>query len=97
MPTQPNGALKRALFLLGGVAWLMMAAAVAYLLVRYLGDGAGLQFFGPWVSAGSVLFGWIHVVGLMLASGLAAITGIWWCACALVSNEAHDSELDEKP
>ncbi len=79
-------ALKRTMLLLGGICSLILALGFAFLLLCYLTEGAGLQFFPLGISSGSVLVGLIHVVGLVLATLLCFIVGVCLCASGAVSH-----------
>lgn len=63
--------LKSALFLTGGILWLLFGAGFAIFLWQFLTNGAGLQLFGnfvPAISSGSILFGLIHLVSFSAAA-----------------------------
>jgi hypothetical protein len=77
--------MKRVGLLLIGIASLLMSVCFIGVLIAYLFGGAGLQFSTPWISAESVLVGWIHVMGFAFASALTFALGAWWCADGLVS------------
>ena len=71
--------MKRALCLFGGICWIFFAFGFLFLLYQYLVQGAGLQFWIPIVSSGSVLLGLVHFVGLSTAALLcfAIGSGLW--------------------
>jgi hypothetical protein len=76
--------VRKTLQLLGGLISLAAGVGFAFFLIQYFLDGAGLQYFGPAVSSGSILLGLVHVVGLFLASVLCFVLGIGLCADGLV-------------
>lgn len=76
--------MKRLLLLFGGAFWFLFALGFAALLVQYIADGAGLEFFGPSVSSGSILLGLVNVVGLCTAIILCFAIGAGLCARAIV-------------
>jgi hypothetical protein len=71
--------MKRTLLLLGAICWFLFALGFLFLLAQYIAGGAGLQFWIPVVSSGSVLVGLVHVVGFCIASVLcfAIGSGLW--------------------
>jgi hypothetical protein len=84
--------MKRIVILLAGVASLLASACFAFVLVMHLFDGAGLQRYLPFLSTTGVLIGWVHVMGLALASGLSFALGVYWCADGLVSRGSTENE-----
>lgn len=69
---------------MGGVLWLCFAFGFGAFLVRYIGGGAGLQFFGGPVSSGSVLLGLVHLAGFSTAILLCFAIGVGLCARGIV-------------
>jgi hypothetical protein len=71
--------MKRAIFLLGGICWMFFGFGFLFLLYEDLVQGAGLQFWIPIVSSGSVLVGLVHFVGLSTAAVLCfgVGSGLW--------------------
>ncbi len=71
--------MKRTLLVAAGLCWMLFAFGFLLLLYNYLVQGAGLQFWIPIVSSGSVLIGLVHFVGLSAASLLcfAIGSGLW--------------------
>ena len=84
---------------MGGVLWLCFALGFGAFLVRYIGDGAGLQFFGGPVSSGSVLLGLVHLIGFGTAILLCFAIGVGLCArgtvCEKSNEEANDAKVTE--
>lgn len=76
--------MKKLALLIGGACWFLFALGFAALLVEYIAGGAGLQFFGPPVSSGSILLGLVHVVGLCAAIILCFAIGAGLCARGIV-------------
>ena len=83
--------MKRVLRLIGGIGWFVFAVGFACFLVQYIAEGAGLQFYIPVVSSGSILVGLVHVVGLCTASVLCFVIGTCLCAHALVPKPEQES------
>jgi hypothetical protein len=71
--------MKRALFIATGIIWMLFGFGFLVLLYQYLVQGAGLQFWIPTISSGSVLMGLVHFVGFSAASVLcfAIGSGLW--------------------
>ena len=67
--------MKRAMFLIAGACWFLFALGFGIVLLQYIGQGAGLQFFGWMFSTGSVLIGLVHVVGFVIAAVLCFAIG----------------------
>jgi hypothetical protein len=86
--------MKRALFLIGGTCWFLFALGFAAFLVRYIAQGAGLQFFGPPVASGSVLLGLVHVVGFAMAVVLCFAIGAGLCARGIVREDNKNKPDD---
>ncbi len=78
---------KRVLLVLGGLLWFLFSLGFGYLLVEYIAQGAGLQFFGPPVSSGSVLLGLVPVTGFVAASVICFAIGAGLCAHGIVPRE----------
>jgi hypothetical protein len=76
--------MKRAMFLLGGACWFLFTLGFAAFLILYVTEGAGLQYFGPTISSGSVALGLVHVVGLVTAIVLCFSIGAGLCAYGIV-------------
>jgi uncharacterized membrane protein YhaH (DUF805 family) len=72
---QDDQRMKRAMFLIAGACWLLFAAGFGFILLHYIEQGAGLQFFGWMFSSGSVLVGLVHVVGFVIAALLCFAIG----------------------
>ena len=75
--------MKRVLLVFAGICWFVFALGFGALLVSYIAQGAGLQFYIPMVSSGSVLLGLVHVTGLFTASLLCFVIGCGLCAHGL--------------
>jgi len=82
--------MKRALLFTGGLYGFICALGFGCILVQYVAGGAGLQFFVPAVSSGSVLIGLVHVVGFFMAAFLCFAAGVGLCARALVPPPRED-------
>jgi hypothetical protein len=82
--------MKRVLLLLAGMLWFLFSIGFLFLLVQYIAGGAGLQFWIPVVSSGSVLMGLMHVVGLCTAAFLCFAIGSGLCAHGLVAERDHE-------
>jgi hypothetical protein len=68
--------MKRAMFLIAGACWVLFAAGFGFILLHYIEQGAGLQFFGWVFSSGSVLVGLlVNVVGFVIAAFLCFAIG----------------------
>ena len=67
--------MKRAMFIVAGACWFLFALGFGIVLLQYIGEGAGLQFFGWMFSSGSVLVGLVHVVGFVIAACLCFVIG----------------------
>jgi hypothetical protein len=67
--------MKRAMFIIAGACWFLFALGFAIVLLQYIGQGAGLQFFGGMFSSGSVLLGLVHVVGFLITAFLCFAIG----------------------
>ena len=83
--------MKRAMFLIVGACWFLFALGFGIVLLQYIGEGAGLQFFGWMFSSGSVLIGLVHVVGFVIAAFLCFAIGAGLLARGLV-REREDVE-----
>lgn len=88
--------MKRVLFVICGICWLMFGAGFVIFLFQYLAQGGGLQDLGPLrpttghpVTSGSLLAGLVHGVGLVLASVFCFLVGIGLCSYGLTSHP-HD-------
>ena len=82
------------MFLLAGACWLLVASGFGFILLRYIRQGAGLQFFGWMFSSGSVSIGLVHVVGIVSAAFLCFAIGACFFARAFVGAE-DDAEKTE--
>jgi len=71
--------------IVAGCVWILFALALLVFLLIYLMDGAGAQVFGFLVVPGSVVIGWIHVMGLLTAAGVAFSIGAGLCAYGVAS------------
>jgi hypothetical protein len=76
--------MRQAIFLIGGACWFLFALGFAAFLMQYIAQGAGLQFYAPAVSSGSVLLGLVHVVGFVIAVVLCFAIGAVLCAHGIV-------------
>ena len=84
--------MKRALFVFAGILWMLCAFGFLFFLYEYLVQGAGLQFWIPVVSSGSVLIGVVHFVGLCAASVLCFAIGAGLWARGIVRPDAKQEE-----
>ncbi len=84
--------MKRALLLMGGLCWFLFALGFGFVLTQYVAQGAGLQFFGPAMSSGSVLMGLIHVIGFAMAALLCFAIGAGLFASGLHPYQKNQSE-----
>jgi len=75
--------LKRALCLVASVCWICIGIGFGVVLVQYLFNGAGVQFFGYVISSTSVLLGVVHVTGFALAMLFSFVLAIWLAACGI--------------
>ncbi len=75
--------IKRALCLLASVCWFGIAIGFGVVLVQYLLNGAGVQFFGFVISSASVLLGVVHVTGFAFAMLFSFVLAIWLAACGM--------------
>lgn len=82
--------MKRAMLTIGGVLWLGFALGFAVFLLQYLNGGAGLQFFGPPVSCGSVLLGLVHLTGFATAIFSCFAVGVGLLAHGIVRDEVGE-------
>ena len=71
--------MKRTIFVMAGFCWFLFALVFVFLLVMYLAAGAGLGLLGLGLSSGSILSGWAHVVGLIMASVVCFAIGAGLC------------------
>ena len=76
---------KRAMYVVGGVLWLLFSLGFGFILIDYVAGGAGLQFLGGPVSSGSVWLGIAHVTGFVAAIVSCFAIGAWLCARGLIS------------
>lgn len=72
---------------MGGLCWFLFALGFGFVLTRYVAQGAGLQFFGPTMSSGSVLIGFIHVMGFAMASFVCFAIGVGLLMHGLVRHQ----------
>ncbi len=84
--------VKRALLILVGLCFLLAALAFGLILIDYVAEGAGLQFFGLGISSGSILLGLVHVVGFCTAALICFVIGIVLCASGFVSGPKQKNE-----
>ncbi len=89
-------AMKRVLFLVFGGLWFLFSIGFLCLLVQYIAEGAGLQFWIPVVSSGSVLIGLVHVVGLCTAAVLCLAVGSGLCAHDLVPERGREPVEEQR-
>ncbi len=88
--------MKRPLFLVAGVLWLLFAVGFGFFLLLYLAEGAGLQFFGWMFSSGSVLLGLVHVFGFVIAAFLCSTISASLFAHSFVRNGDDGENFDEQ-
>jgi hypothetical protein len=85
--------MRRAILLLAGILWLLFAVCFGFVLLRYIAEGAGLQFYGWMFSSGSILVGLVHVSGFVFAAFLCFAVGAVLFSCGLV----RSGDSDHKP
>jgi len=85
------------MFLIGGICWLLFALGFAVLLVRYVVQGAGLQFSGWMFWSGSIVIGLVHVIALAIASSIcfAVGAGLWTRGFAPSEKGQENAEAEE--
>lgn len=84
--------MKRALLIAAAILWMFFGFGFLILLYQYLVQGAGLPFWIPVVSSGSVLIGLVHFVGLSAASVLCfAVGGGLWAHGIIGPNKGEKS------
>ncbi len=71
--------MKKTVCLLGSVCWFVFAASFGALVVRYVAEGAGLQFSAWLFSDFSLFIGMVHILGLIFASLVCLVisAGFW--------------------
>jgi hypothetical protein len=84
--------VKRIIYVVGGVFWLLFSLGFGLILVDYIAGGAGLQVFAGPVSSGSVLLGLVHLTGLVVAIIICFAIGAGLCARGLVSYREHEQD-----
>ena len=82
--------MKRALFLFAAILWMFFGFGFLFFLYLYLVQGAGLQYWIPVVSPGSVLIGLAQFVGLCAASLLCFVVGAGCWARGIVKPDAKE-------
>jgi len=87
--------MKRALIFSAGLLWFAFALGFGFFLVQYVAQGAGLQFFVPTISAGSVALGLVQFVGLATAVLICFAIGAGLCASAIVPKDRHENRNAE--
>jgi hypothetical protein len=85
--------MKRILQLFLGLLWFAFALGFGVFLGLYLQQGAGLQFFGPAISAAGLWLGLVHVVGLGTAAFICFAVSAGFCARALAPANESKSEV----
>ena len=84
--------LKRVIYVVGGVLWILFSVGFGVILFKYIAGGAGLQSIGGPVSSGSVLLGLVHLAGFVAAAVISFAIGAWLCARGLVSDQEHEQQ-----
>jgi hypothetical protein len=69
-----------------------LAFGFLFFLYEYLVQGAGLQFWIPVISSGSVLIGLVHFVGLCAASLLCFTIGAGLWARGVVKPDTKEED-----
>lgn len=73
---EPQRARIRSAAMIGsGIVAMACSFAFLALVVMYLANGAGVQTIGFLVMPGSLLLGWIHVMGFVIAAVLCFALG----------------------
>jgi hypothetical protein len=85
---RPND-MKRGMIFALGLMWFGFALGFGFLLVQYVAQGAGYQFFAPIAFSGSVLLGLVHFVGLCTAVLICFALGCGLCARAVVARDGR--------
>ena len=88
---QHDHTMKRAIFLIAGACWFLIALGFGIVLLEYVRQGAGLQFFGWMFSSGSIWIGLVHVAGFVIAAFLWFAIGAGLLARGFV-REGEDVE-----
>ena len=77
--------MKRVVFLLCGVVWLLIGGGGFFLLLaRYLAEVCGWEIFGLGISSGGALLGMGHVIGLFAGMVLCFAIGLLFLAHGFV-------------
>jgi hypothetical protein len=76
--------MKRPLYIVGGIVWLLFAIGFAVLPVQYVVQGSGLQFLGWVFLSTSVVIGMIQVTGIVLAVVISFAIGVALCVRGIV-------------
>jgi hypothetical protein len=82
--------LKRVIYVVGGVLWILFSVGFGVILFKYITGGAGLQSIGGPVSSGSVLLGLVHLTGFVAAAVICFAIGAGLCARGLISVKANE-------
>ena len=82
------------MFLIAGACWLLFAFGFVFILLQYIEQGAGLQFFGWMFSSGSVLIGLVHVVAFVIVAFLCFSIGAVLLGRGFVKAEADDGKAE---
>ena len=91
--------IKSTLMVVAGLCWFTVALGIAFLLLQYLAEGAGLQVFGFFfgVSSTTVVIGLVHVVGFAVAAFLSFGIGASICAHAFVPHSKREQRVQKRP
>ena len=85
--------MKRILFFIGGVCWFLFALGFAGFLIRSINQGPDLPFLGP-PSTGSILLGFVHVIGFGMAVILCFAVCVGLCARGIVREDSKNKPDD---
>ena len=93
-------AMKRAMFIFGGLTWFLFGLFVGIFSRRYLAGGAGsqdsiaiLQIFSP-VSSGGILLSLVHGVGFFSLTVLCLLIGVGLFLHGLIPAERDEHKLE---
>jgi len=79
--------MRRAILFGAGLLWYGFTLGFGFLLMQYLAEGAGFQFFASFAFSGSVLLGLAHFIGLCAAIVICFSIGSGLCSRAIIGTE----------
>ena|SRR5947209_16026826 len=92
-----NNITRAIVFVVGGLWWFTAAFVLTVFAWSYFAYGAGLPFFTPSVSSGSVLLGLIHLLGFAAGAFLCFAIGTGLCAHGLVPPPQTEAQRGIRP